>query len=370
MRIAIVRRRYAPFGGAERFIENIARELAATGHDLSIISESWITARDTAIKHVSVPTGGLTRWAKLANFQHQVAKVVSREHFDLVQSHERLLSATIFRAGDGVHVAWLARLASEEGPWRAMFRNFDPMHRLIVESERRMASETEMIFVANSALVAQEIVDWLKIPASRIRTIENGVDLATFRPASRIEREAARRQFGLDGDNPVVAFVGSGFDRKGAFHLVEALSLPECRNFRALIAGRDRRQDELRRRIQALGLGDRVHLLGGVEDPLAVYHAADLFALPSLYDPMPNAALEALACGLPLLVTPDTGIEEALRRVGAGVVVTREPADIAAGLSRIVGKHAEMKEAAVSLRSSFDLAAATTRWLALYRELA
>ena len=134
----------------------------------------------------------------------------------------------------------------------------------------------------------------------------------------------------------MVAFVGSGFERKGAFKLVDALALPQCVHIHALIAGRDRQQDALRRRIETLGLSGRVQVLGGVEDPRAVYHAADLFALPSLYDPMPNAAIEALACGLPLLVTADTGTADAVRDNKAGVVVTRSPDDIARGLLDIL----------------------------------
>jgi UDP-glucose:(heptosyl)LPS alpha-1,3-glucosyltransferase len=287
-----------------------------------------------------------------------------------VQTHERLLTADIFRAGDGVHAAWLARLAAEQGAFKDAVRRLSPMHRLIMRTERNMARETGMLFVANSGLVARELADWLDLPAGRIRTIENGVDISAFHPASPAERAAARRRFKLDGDDPVVAFVGSGFERKGAFKLVETLVLPQCRHVRALIAGRDRRQGALRRHVDALGLAGRVNLLGGVDDPLAAYHAADLFALPSLYDPMPNAALEALACGLPLLVTADTGIADAVRDSGAGAVVTRAPDDIARGLGEILARRESMAQAAASLTARFDLSAATARWLDLYREIA
>jgi UDP-glucose:(heptosyl)LPS alpha-1,3-glucosyltransferase len=242
------------------------------------------------------------------------------------------------------------------------------MHRSILETERKMVRDTGMVFVANSALVARELAEWLHIPASRIRTIENGVDTSAFRPPSATERTEARRRFNVEGDAPVVAFVGSGFERKGAFKLVDALALPQCMHVRALIAGRDRQQDVLLRRIG--GLRGRVQLLGGIDEPRAVYHAADVFALPSLYDPMPNAALEALACGLPLLVTADTGIADAIRDSSAGAVVTRAPDDIARGLLDILAARNTMSKAAIALTPRFDLNAATARWLDLYRELA
>jgi UDP-glucose:(heptosyl)LPS alpha-1,3-glucosyltransferase len=369
VKLAIVRRRYAPFGGAERFIETIAGELAGAGHEVTIVCESWAGAAGDA-RPLVVPASGVTRRGRLAGFQREAAKALARETFDLVQTHERLLGADIFRAGDGVHAAWLARLAAEQGGPRALLRRLDPMHRLIVETEQRMARETQMLFVANSALVAREIGQWLGVPSGRIRTIENGVDLSRFLPPSADQRAAARLRFKIEGDEPVVAFVGSGFERKGAFRLVEALALPQCRHVQALIAGRDRREDALRRRIAALGLGARVRFVGGIDDPRAVYHAADLFALPSLYDPMPNAALEALACGLPLLVTADTGIADAVAETGAGEVVTRAPDDIARGLLAILARRDAAAKAAMSLAARFDLATATARWLALYRELA
>jgi UDP-glucose:(heptosyl)LPS alpha-1,3-glucosyltransferase len=368
VKLAIVRRRHAAFGGAERFIENIAAGLAGAGHGLTIVSESWPGGGNA--EHITVSSHGLTRRGKLASFRREVAAIVARRKFDLVQTHERLLTADIFRAGDGVHAAWLARLAAEQGAVRDMVRRLSPMHSLVLSTERRMARETGMIFVANSALIARELADWLGVPASRIRTIENGVDTSAFRPPSSAERDAALRRFDLQGDAPVVAFVGSGFDRKGAFKLVEALALPQCVSIHALIAGRDRRQDALRSRIEALGLAGRVQVLGGVDDPRAVYHAADLFALPSLYDPMPNAALEALACGLPLLVTADTGIADAVRESSAGKVVTRSPDDIARGLAEIVAQRDTMANAAASLAPRFDLNATTAHWLNLYRELA
>jgi UDP-glucose:(heptosyl)LPS alpha-1,3-glucosyltransferase len=369
VKLAIVRRRHAAFGGAERFIENIASGLAAAGHGLTVISESWPGGAGN-IDKITVPSRGLTRSRKLANFQREVAAVVARNKFDLVQTHERLLTADIFRAGDGVHAAWLARLAAEQGALKDMVRRLSPMHRLIVATERKMARETDMTFVANSALVARELADWLAVPENRIRVIENGVDTVSFHPPSSTERDAARQRFNLNGDAPVVAFVGSGFERKGAFKLVEALALPQCASICALIAGRDRRQDALHQCVEALGLATRVQVLGGIDDPRAVYHAADLFALPSLYDPMPNAALEALACGLPLLVTADTGIADAVRDNKAGAVVTRSPDDIANGLLDIIAARDAMTKAAKILTPRFDLGVTTARWLDLYRGLA
>jgi UDP-glucose:(heptosyl)LPS alpha-1,3-glucosyltransferase len=369
VKLAIVRRRYAQFGGAERFIDTAVGPIADAGVDIAIVSETWSGETSGTIRQIEVPKSGLTRRAKLANFQRAVGEIVGREKFDLVQTHERLLAADIFRAGDGVHAAWLARQRAEQGLWPALLRKFEPLHRLIVDTERKMARDTTTMFVAISALVARDITDWLDVPQQRIRVIENGIDTQLFYPPSPEQRAAARQRFDLGGGEPVVAFVGSGFARKGAFRLVEALALPQCRQIQALITGRDRRLPVLQRRVHRLGLEKRVHVLGGFNDPLSVYHAADLFVLPSLYDPLSNAAVEAIACGLPLVVTPETGISDAVASGGAGALVSRSPDDIAAGITKVLAQRAEMAGAAAALIPRFDLATATARWLSLYREL-
>ena len=96
MRLAIVRRRYAHFGGAERFIQTTAAALARQGVRVNIVSEQWQGAAHSELEHVTIPWRGLTRHSALQNFQRNVAIIIGRENFDLVQTHERLLTADIF----------------------------------------------------------------------------------------------------------------------------------------------------------------------------------------------------------------------------------------------------------------------------------
>jgi UDP-glucose:(heptosyl)LPS alpha-1,3-glucosyltransferase len=77
-----------------------------------------------------------------------------------------------------------------------------------------------------------------------------------------------------------------------------------------LVVGRDRKEHGMRALASRLGVADRVRFLGAQEDVRPYYGAADCFALPTLYDPMPNAALEALACGLPTVTTTTCGAAE------------------------------------------------------------
>lgn len=370
MRLAVVRKRFNPFGGAERFIVTAAGALIERGVEVTVVTEGWDGGEVAGLSRVVVPKArGWTRAGRLAGFQRNCEAAIRDGGFDLVQTHERMLGADLFRAGDGVHAAWVERLGRERGRIGAALLGFDPMHRLVMATERAMAA-SDMLFVANSELVAGEIRDILGVPSARVRVIENGVDLTRFQPASEEDKAAARAELGLPSEGPVVAFVGSGFERKGAFRLVEALARREAREIHAVIVGADRRLGALKALVEARALGGRVQVLGGLSDPRRVLAAADLFALPSLYDPMPNAALEALACGLPVVTCEGAGIAAHVAATGAGAVVTREPEDIARGLVEVVARLSAAREAALGLRPSLDLGLAVERWRGLYREMA
>ncbi len=368
MRLAIIRKRFDPHGGAERFILTAAGALISAGESVTVIAEDWAGGDAPGLDRRLVARGGFTRAGRNRHFQTAVADLIAANSFDLVQSHERLVGADIVRAGDGVLAAWVDRLGRERGFLGALALKFDPMHRLVMDTERRMVADGRTLFVANSELVADELRAWLKVPEQRLRVIENGVDLARFRPATAEEKTTARQNFGLPDDAPVIAFVGSGFERKGAFQLVEALRAPSLADAHLLIAGRDRRTKALAERIDRLGLAKRVRLLGGLDDVSPVYAAADLFALPSLYDPMPTAALEALASGLPAVVTPDTGIAGHIAATGAGAVASRHPDDLSAALASVIADLPARADKARTLAPRFDLTAATNRWRDLYRD--
>lgn len=369
MNLAIIRWRIASSGGAERFIFDIASALAQRGVEVTLIAEECAQAADFAGRLVELPKSTGSRSRRYRRFQAAVSDVLARDGFTLIQSHERLLTADIYRAGDGVHAAWFERLRKVRPWWRGIGMEFDPMHRLYRETEMRMARESDMIFVANSALVAGELRDWLDLPASRIRLIENGVDLEKFAPPSPQQRRAARAALGIDGAGPVACYVGSGFERKGAFQLVHALMDPNLGELTAVVAGRDKAAGRLIQLADSLGLADRVVVTGPVGDVRSVLHAADLFVLPTLYDPMPNAALEALATGLPVVTTPDAGIADAIKDSGAGRVSVRDPEAVAEAMAAVLGELESAGRAARALRERFALRDTVAKWLDLYGEL-
>jgi glycosyltransferase involved in cell wall biosynthesis len=129
-----------------------------------------------------------------------------------------------------------------------------------------------------------------------------------------------------------VLFVGSGFERKGAFEIVEAIKL--LPKFQAIIVGQDKKIQQLRN----LARGHKVLITGPQDDIQKYLDASDIFCLPSLYDSLPNAALEALCCGLPIVLTKDVGLAPHIEKNLAGVICKKDKHSIADALIKAWGK--------------------------------
>ncbi|MDO9224766.1 MAG: glycosyltransferase family 4 protein [Pseudomonadota bacterium] len=310
MKLALVRQRYTPFGGAERFLE---RALAALGRDdleVTVIASDWPGAAETAYRRILVRPFSLGRTWRDAAFARAACHVVASGGFDLVQSHERLPCCDIFRAGDGVHREWLIQRARRRSGAATLLDQASPFHRRILAAERTLfASPRLKAVICNSHMVRDEIVRHYGVAEARLTVIRNAVDGGVFHPGLRDRYRAdVRQQLNLSDDHPLFLFVGSGFERKGVDLLLDLW--PEV-DATLLVVGRDRDLTGYRRR--ARGLRGRVRFIGPQEDVCPWYGAADAFVLPTLYDPLPNAALEALACGLPVLTSRKCGAAELIR---------------------------------------------------------
>ncbi|MDQ6859675.1 MAG: glycosyltransferase family 4 protein, partial [Verrucomicrobiota bacterium] len=135
-------------------------------------------------------------------------------------------------------------------------------------------------------------------PSERIELVRNGVPLESFRYTAE-ERAQSRGRLGLTSDQIALLFVGSGWERKGLRYAIAGLAKLAIPKLQLLVAGRG-----------TIAAHSQVRLLGEVVDVAALYRAADIFILPTLYDPFSNACLEALASGLPVITTAWNGFSE------------------------------------------------------------
>jgi len=149
--------------------------------------------------------------------------------------------------------------------------------------------------------------------------VRNGVPLDKFRFDPRL-REKSRAKLKLKQDQIALLFAGSGWERKGLLFAIEAMALCKNRKLRLLVAGRGEAGPYKTTRLR-FWREDPVQFLGEVGDLAAIYAAADIFILPTIYDPFSNACLEALASGLPVITTHSNGFSEIIEDGVHGSIV-------------------------------------------------
>jgi UDP-glucose:(heptosyl)LPS alpha-1,3-glucosyltransferase len=328
--IAIVRQKYNPFGGAERFVERALEALRNKGVNTTIITRSW--ANDQGALICNPPYAG-SLWRDWG-FARSVCKVLKKQPFDIVQSHERLTCCTVYRAGDGVHREWLAQRSRILGRADRIRIALNPYHAYVNTTEEQMyRGERLKAVICNSRMVSQEIQRHFSYPADRIHVIYSGVDSQVFHPGLRQEHaNAVRTTLQIPEKSGVVLFVGSGFQRKGLAALIQALALTQ--NLSLIVVGKDRKQGEFEALGKRMGISDRLHFVGGQKDVRPYYGAADIFALPTLYDPFPNVALEAFACGLPVITSHKSGAAEMVTANNGAVLDALDIQGLAASLEK------------------------------------
>lgn len=309
MKIAIVRQKYTPYGGAERFVERALDGLRAQGVQVTVIAREWSGDPAGVLRCDPFYLG---RTWRDRSFCHGVQRIIEEGRFDLVQSHERIPGCHVFRAGDGVHATWLELRDKARGGLAPLTTALSPWHRYTLAAEAAMYAHPGLrAVICNSRMVRDDIARRFGVPDEKLHVIHNGVDLEAFHPGLRDEhRRRVRAELGIPDDVPVILFVGSGYERKGLPTLLRALEAMKTRNVRLLVVGKDRHQKLYEKLAQTLGVDERVRFLGGQKDVRPYYGAADVFCLPAIYDPMPNAALEAFACGLSVVTTTTCGAAE------------------------------------------------------------
>ncbi|MCX7149255.1 MAG: glycosyltransferase family 4 protein [Rhodocyclales bacterium] len=364
MKLAIVRQKYTPFGGAERFVERALVALRSNGVDVSIIAREWQGEGVDNPQGVRVNPFYLGRTWRDAGFARGVQRLMAQRRFDLVQSHERIPGCDIYRAGDGVHATWLEL---RNKPLDAL----SSWHRYTLAAEADMFRHPKLrAVICNSRMVKDDIARRFGVADEKLQVIYSGVDLDAFHPRLReTQGNALREKTGVDAATPVILFVGSGYERKGLPALLHALSRMARRDARLWVIGRDKDEMLMRKLAQTLGVDDRVLFLGAQTDVRPFYGAADVFALPTLYDPFPNAALEALACGLPIVTTTTCGAAELVTAANGLVVTAGDVADLAASLDALCSKAPIMRDAARASVAHLELTTMAAQLMALYSRL-
>jgi D-inositol-3-phosphate glycosyltransferase len=345
-------------GGMNVYIVEVSKRLAQRGVEVEIFTRA--TAGDlppivemapgVTVRHITAgPYEGLAKEdlpSQLCAFTNGVLRTEAARppgHYDLVHSHYWLSG----------HVGWLARerwgvplvhtahtLAKVKNSSIAEGDRPEPRARVI--GEEQVIAEADRL-VANTRFEAQDLIDAYDADPGRLTVVEPGVDLGRFRPG-----RSDRARFGLPARGHVVAFVGRIQPLKGPDVLIAALAELRRRDpdvpVTVVICGGPSgsgldRPTSLIELAGSLGVADKVVFLPPQrgDDLAALYRSADLVAVPSHNESFGLVALEAQACGTPVVAAAVGGLVTAVRDGHSGVLVDgHDPADWARVLDRLL----------------------------------
>ena len=317
MQLAFCIFRYPPHGGPSQDFARIAAECVRRGHRVRAYALRWEAPPPAGVEAITAPARGMTGSARHRRFAAWVSEHLATRPADVVIGMNKTPGFDAYFAGDGC-------FEEEARRQRGWHYRLLPRHRHFAAYERAVfAAASRRVRILTLAAPQEEAFKrWHGIPDGRF------IALPPVRGAdARNEDEAAcraklKREFALEADALALLFVGSGFAAKGFDRLLRALAaLPEAtaRRTQLLIVGADRAR-RCKRLAARLGVARQAHFLGGRDDVPELLRGADALALPACDEATGGVIVEALAAGLPLLVSSACEYAPFVSAADAGIV--------------------------------------------------
>ena len=402
LRIALLGYRSAPHSGGQGiYLKYLSRSLAKLGHQVTVISGPPYPELDDSVALIELPsldlyqhglrsvtpgqllnrlnriewfsklTGGFAEpWLFGERFTRWYA---DREgSFDVIHDNQTLADG-ILKVQDGktplvttIHHPitrdYAVALAAEPKWYMRLL-----IHRWhgFLRMQKRVAKRLNAVVTVSEASAIDIAADFAVKPEA-IRVMPLGVDIDVFRPLSGIEREACRLMTTASADAPL----------KGLPVLLKAMALlrPKFPELTLTLIGKPKADGETRRLIDALGLEDAIDYRHGIstEEMVACYARATVAVVPSLYEGFGLPAIEAMACGVPLVSTAGGALPEVVGEAGKLVDAGDEQA-LAAAIAGLLLSSSEREQLAVAGREraiqEYCWDRCAERMVAYYREV-
>ena len=174
------------------------------------------------------------------------------------------------------------------------------------------------------------------VPLEKMKSVPTGIDDSKFKPA--LDKEVVRKELGIPTDKTIIGILATLRDWKGHEYLFEALTYIKSQNYHLMVIGDGPYRPSLERKIDELGIREKVSLVGNQENVVPWLQALDIFTLPSYgNEGVPQSIMQAMLCGLPIISTDVGSILEVLRPEQNGICVkTQDAISLADALNKLM----------------------------------
>lgn len=340
--IGFVHTRFSPVGGVENYINKLVP---------SLLERNWQIHYLTAKIEQYVPPGMITHKipvvrgtsiSRMLSFAYAARRTLQRANLPLIMGFGRTIYQDIYRDGSGCFLDYQEHAG----------KRFNCLYRKsYLHLERMRFSDPRLRKVITvSQMVKDQIVRRYNLPPEKIEVVYSGVNREQLSFGLKAEKSRFKTELGLTQDALTILFIGNGFERKGLQYLIQALGLiPSQLPIILLVAGKDKHEARYLQLARNQRCAQRIRFLGYQKDVGRLYAAADLFVLPSLFDPIANVVLESLYSGTPVITGPQVGASELIDQgVNGYIVPDYRPATLAEAILKFYyfGKKEEMAEEA------------------------
>ena len=315
-RVIFIKSHFSGNGGAEKYSQQLVRAFLEKGCEVTVLSSGDSIDNELNCETISVSSNRKWNLAQLKAFEKGCHRYLQQHSADIIFGMDRTCEQTHYRAGNGVHAAYLDRRKSQLGPWGRFTLSSNPFHRTTLAYEKKAFESNQLkTLFTNSEMVRRELLHYYQIDEDKISVIHNGVafkELLSVFNGWEEKRDGLLKSRNLEPNRFQLLFVGNGYRRKGLDCLIEALALLDRDDIELSVVGKDKELEAYQYKAHKLRLGDRIHFFG--EQPLIYpfYQYSDALVLPTTYDPFANVTIEALALGLYTITTADNGGHEIL----------------------------------------------------------
>jgi UDP-glucose:(heptosyl)LPS alpha-1,3-glucosyltransferase len=307
-RIAVVIPKYGLVGGAEGVAAALTEQLALDPDlDIHVFANRWQAWSDRVSFH-RIPLIRFPRFLTTISFASFAQKAIDRAGMDIIHAHDRMVRPHIYTMHGLPHRVWVKEVRKK--------RRMSLFDRSTAWVETRMvAAGYCKYYLAVSSITRDIFLNEYQVDSGRVPIIHPGIDAVAGPPDQDAARAELFRKYRLPPAGPVILFVSMNFDIKGLDPLLAGLGrmkeLHPDQPFTLLVVGRDN-QKKYERLAKQIGIDGQTVFTGLIprEELPGIYRAGDVYAMLSKFDTFGMVVLEAMAAGLPVVVSGNVGAKD------------------------------------------------------------